>query len=349
MSRFGLCLLVFLYAASLLDAQTPQPADGGAVPVGPGVTAPRIRRKVEPEYSPEALSQHIQGTVVLQITVDENGRAADVTVISPLGFGLDEAALAAVEQWEFTPGMKDGKPVKVMATIQVNFRFPTVGFDEKGEQQRTSFNTALQILRRPDASPGSIDKGVKTMQDLARHHFGPAMFLVGGWELSGEHQVTKDPADGLALIQNSADKNYGPALYDIAARLMDGRTLPQDTEKGLKMMRQASVLGSRSAQFDLGNRYETAKGVERDTDRARRYFRLCAAQGVPECEFRLARLLFNASGRPERDYIQAVAWFQLAGEQGIAEGKEIASREVAAMTPEQTRWMNSLKAQLVRK
>jgi TPR repeat protein len=115
------------------------------------------------------------------------------------------------------------------------------------------------------------------------------------------------------------------------------------------MMRQASILGSPQAQFYLGNRYETGSGVPRELDRARRYFRLCAAQGVPLCQYRLGRLLFDAAGRPERDYVQAVAWFQLAAEHGILEAKDIASQEAAKLTPAQTVWMASLKAQLVRK
>jgi TPR repeat protein len=59
--------------------------------------------------------------------------------------------------------------------------------------------------------------------------------------------------------------------------------------------------------------------------------------------------LFDAPDRPERDYVQAVAWFQLAGEQGIPEAKDIASKEAATLTSAQLNWVTTLKAQLVRK
>ena len=39
-----------------------------------------------------------------------------------LGMGLDEKALEALKQWKFKPGSKDGKPVKVQASIEMNFR-----------------------------------------------------------------------------------------------------------------------------------------------------------------------------------------------------------------------------------
>jgi len=95
---------------------------GGAFKVGNGVTAPIVLYKKEPEYSEEARKAKYQGTVVLYIEVDPSGRAVNPKVVRSLGLGLDEKALEAVRQWKFKPGYKDGRPVTVAATIEVNFR-----------------------------------------------------------------------------------------------------------------------------------------------------------------------------------------------------------------------------------
>ena len=78
--------------------------------------------KVEPQYAEEARQRGLEGTGVLFIVVTSEGNPRDLRVIRPLGMGLDEKAIEAVKQWKFSPGMKDGNPVDVQATIEVNFR-----------------------------------------------------------------------------------------------------------------------------------------------------------------------------------------------------------------------------------
>jgi len=95
---------------------------GGAYRIGGGVSAPGVLYRVEPEYSEEARKAKFQGTVVIALVVDEKGNPREMRVIRPLGLGLDQKAIEAVEKWRFRPGMKDGKPVPVQATIEVNFR-----------------------------------------------------------------------------------------------------------------------------------------------------------------------------------------------------------------------------------
>jgi TonB family protein len=95
---------------------------GGLYRVGGGVSAPVPLYRVEPEYSEEARKAKFQGTVVLSIVVDEQGNPKNFRVVRPLGLGLDEKAVEAVAKWRFKPAYKDGRPVPVMATVEVNFR-----------------------------------------------------------------------------------------------------------------------------------------------------------------------------------------------------------------------------------
>jgi periplasmic protein TonB len=95
---------------------------GGVFRVGGGVSPPTLLYKVEPEYSEEARRAKYQGTVVLYVEVSPDGKAHNLRVVRSLGLGLDEKAMEAVNKWKFKPGLKDGKPVTVAATIEVNFR-----------------------------------------------------------------------------------------------------------------------------------------------------------------------------------------------------------------------------------
>jgi TonB family protein len=95
---------------------------GGVFRAGGGVSKPQVLKQVEPEYSEEARKAKYQGTVILYIEVNPQGRAQNIQVRRSLGLGLDEKAIEAVRKWVFLPGKKDGQPVTVAATIEVNFR-----------------------------------------------------------------------------------------------------------------------------------------------------------------------------------------------------------------------------------
>lgn len=95
---------------------------GGAYRVGGGVSAPKAIYSPDPEYSEEARKARYQGTVVLWLVVDANGRPQQIRVQRALGMGLDEKAIEAVKQWKFDPARKDGQAVPVMIYVEVNFR-----------------------------------------------------------------------------------------------------------------------------------------------------------------------------------------------------------------------------------
>jgi TonB family protein len=99
-----------------------QPSSASAYRVGIGISPPLLLRKVDPEYSDEARAAQYQGTAVVAVEVGPDGIAHNMKVVRGLGLGLDEKALQAISQWHFKPGAKDGEPIAVMATIEINFR-----------------------------------------------------------------------------------------------------------------------------------------------------------------------------------------------------------------------------------
>ena len=85
------------------------------------VAAPRILSKIEPQYSEAARKHKLQGTILLGLVVDATGTPTQITVLRPLGMGLDEKAVEAISQWKFSPAQKNGEPVPVFSQIEVTF------------------------------------------------------------------------------------------------------------------------------------------------------------------------------------------------------------------------------------
>ena len=94
---------------------------GGVFRIGKGVTPPRVIYQTDPEFSEEARKAKYQGTCVLGLVVDANGRPTAIRVLSALGMGLDEKAIESVKNWKFEPGKKDGHDVAVEIAVEVDF------------------------------------------------------------------------------------------------------------------------------------------------------------------------------------------------------------------------------------
>ena len=96
--------------------------DGGIYTPGiGGVSNPVPLFTPEAEFSDEARRAKFQGICVISVIVDSHGNPQDPRVVQPLGMGLDEKALEAVRKYRFKPAKKDGKPVPVRITVEVDF------------------------------------------------------------------------------------------------------------------------------------------------------------------------------------------------------------------------------------
>jgi TonB family protein len=94
-----------------------------AVPVSRGVTGGRLIHKVDPIYPSDARVQRVEGAVVVDALVAEDGNVREVQVTSgpPL---LARAAAQAVKRWRYEPFQLNGKPVPIHNQITIQFKLP---------------------------------------------------------------------------------------------------------------------------------------------------------------------------------------------------------------------------------
>jgi TonB family protein len=121
----ALAALVSLASASSARAQ-PDPSGGagpGAFAPSPAdtVTPPALRSRADAAYPPDALRDRLEGTVGLEIVVDETGRVVDARVTAPAGHGFDDAALTAIRAFTFEPARKNGAAIR--STVQLAYEF----------------------------------------------------------------------------------------------------------------------------------------------------------------------------------------------------------------------------------
>lgn len=75
------------------------------------------------EYPEEARKNKIEGKVVVQFIINEDGTCSDFEVIKGIGYGCDEAAVEAFKKMpKWKPGLVNGKPVKVLSRMGYNYK-----------------------------------------------------------------------------------------------------------------------------------------------------------------------------------------------------------------------------------
>lgn len=101
----------------------PAPDVEGPIRITGDVVKPVLIKRVDPVYPDLARKAHIEGMVVVEAVISKSGKVVDARVIKSMGkSGLDEAAIDAVMQWEFTPATLNGIPVDVYMNLTVIFK-----------------------------------------------------------------------------------------------------------------------------------------------------------------------------------------------------------------------------------
>ncbi|HVV82756.1 MAG TPA: TonB-dependent receptor [Kofleriaceae bacterium] len=128
MSRRSLAAVIALTAAVGLtrevraqDARRDPPPPPAPAPAPVVTSPPVLLQAVAPEYPPAALAAGKQADVPVRITIDADGVVTHVEVVTPVGDGFDEAAIAAAEQYVFQPAEIDGKPGPITVETTIHF------------------------------------------------------------------------------------------------------------------------------------------------------------------------------------------------------------------------------------
>ena len=105
-----------------LSATPAPPVSSDTVRVGGNIRPPRMAGQVWPVYPPAAASNEVEGIVVVTGVIASDGSMNNVHVLSSPNPDLSQAAVDAVEQWEFDPALLDGIPVETLIQVTVEFQ-----------------------------------------------------------------------------------------------------------------------------------------------------------------------------------------------------------------------------------
>jgi TonB family protein len=87
-----------------------------------GVTMPKCNKCSPPEYDDDARRARWEGSVLLNVMIDERGQVSSITVAQNAPYGIEHQAIKAVTKWRFDPATQNNKAIQACTQIQVQFR-----------------------------------------------------------------------------------------------------------------------------------------------------------------------------------------------------------------------------------
>ena len=209
--------LVLLFTPLLLFAQ--------AVPTAvPGSGAPAITKRILSQYGGIASDMGYQAAVVLYLQVNPEGKPGNIQVLQSAGFGLDERAIAAVRQWEYSPAVVDGKPVSAQVSAEVRL--------ESGEKnswvvRRSMYTTPHTESARETLEPPRLRQYVAPGAGACKASSGRANFMFQISEIGVPENIRAIGMTGGQLPEGLSRSvlpwRYFPGTADGKPRISNGR------------------------------------------------------------------------------------------------------------------------------
>ena len=181
----------------------------GAYRVGGNLQAPKKLKDVPPVYPTLAKESRVQGVVILEARIDESGNVSDTRVLRSIPL-LDQAAIDAVKQWQYTPTLMNGVAVPVIMTVTVNFSLRerlemrvvlpdgnsmALDMPSGGLVKREFAGTGIFRLRA-SREPASNDATVSLFSEDGQTHLGDVVVTLNGPVV----QLPMTPSIGLQFL-----------------------------------------------------------------------------------------------------------------------------------------------------
>jgi TonB family protein len=238
-------------------AAEPQPQDAGStrttpsraarsqepVRIGGDVPPPTKVRDVDPVYPAAALEARVSGVVILEAVIGVDGTVIDVEVRRSIP-ALDDAALVAVRQWEYTPTVIDDVPVPVVMNVTIHFRLAT---DDEDDDD----NDTTAEPQRQDAgqTPSRLSPQAARVLDLTVEHRVARVLDSSGVDgvLADISRLGEDSASPDAVPGDDVIREHFTALFEQATMTdaqaahvltQAGDQIASDYELSLLLMQQ---------------------------------------------------------------------------------------------------------------
>jgi TonB family protein len=252
--RLRLALLLFACGSVFLAQGLP----GSDSPqrVAPGVAEANLLTRIDPIYPALSRAARVEATVILDVTIDKEGKVTNLKMVSghPL---LNETAMEAVRQWRYSPHLRNGQPADAITSVTLDFRLtPQVLPSSTGEIRGR--------IRHVGGEPAVVGSQ-EAEERLVRSNAGFVVHVAGGTSprtLSGQVVVLDNmnqPSPGgsieigTALLEGATSNDrVNPA---ISAQVDGSFKLPMDPGKWLVFFPQLHFTGYsvRSVSYGTSN------------------------------------------------------------------------------------------------
>ncbi len=219
-------------AAPGVEEQEKAPPDSVFVDVQPAV-----KKRANPVYPKAALKAGIEGVVYVRLWVDREGRVQDVKIVKSENDALNQSAIDAARQFEFTPATAGGKPVSVWVTVPFKFKIAEKSGGASVKGMPAGLQPAIDCIAMlltgkevskcesaiaPDAY-AVIGNHYIPLPDAIVHRGTPnGLPVERGWEFSTVQSIMDDGAQVATLVIRTVQKKSGASRYHTVVCVRSG-------------------------------------------------------------------------------------------------------------------------------